>query len=241
MSRDHTTDHRGLARVVGALFVVASVSAVAGGSLIAPITEDGADLAALGDQVSTGALLEAVLAFSVIAIAALLFPVLRRQHEGAALGYAALRTVEGAFVLLATASALVAVDLAGAAGSALDPLLAARDWSYFLGTMLVFGVSAVVLNALLYPARLVPRWLAVWGLVGGLLLLARTVLELYGIEGSLGIQFVWAAPIALQEMVFAVWLFVRGFDTTHLGGHGRVEDGHLVPPEFRRPVGAGSR
>lgn len=236
MSHDHTTDHRTLARVVGALFVLASVSAVIGGLLIEPITEDGADLAALSDQVSTGALLEAVLALSVIAIAVLLFPLLRRQHEGLALGYAALRTVEGAFVLLATASAFVAVDLAGGAAEAVDPALAARDWSYFFGTMLVFGVSAVVLNALLYPARLVPRWLAAWGLIGGLLLLTRTVLELYGIESSLGVQFVWAAPIALQEMVFAVWLFVRGFDTTHLAGRSRVGT-PAMPPEFRRPVG----
>jgi hypothetical protein len=236
MSHDHTADHRTLARVVGALFVLASVSAVVGGSLIEPITEDGADLAGLSTQVSTGALLETVLALSVIAIAVLLFPVLRRQHEGLALGYAALRTVEGAFVLLATASAFVAVDLAGGAAEAVDPVLAARDWSYFIGTMLVFGVSAVVLNALLYPARLVPRWLAAWGLLGGLLLLTRTVLELYGIESSLGIQFVWAAPIALQEMVFAVWLFVRGFDTTHLAGRSRVAT-PAMPPEFRRPVG----
>jgi hypothetical protein len=238
MSHDHTTDHRTLARVVGALFVLASVSAVIGGSLIEPITEDGADLAGLSTQVTTGALLEAVLALSVIAIAVLLFPVLRRQHEGLALGYAALRTVEGAFVLLATASALVAVDLAGSAADAavVDPALAARDWSYFLGTMLVFSVSAVVLNALLYPARLVPRWLAAWGLIGGLLLLTRTVLELYGVESSLGVQFVWAAPIALQEMVFAVWLFVRGFDTTHLAGRSRVAT-PAMPPEFRRPVG----
>ncbi len=236
MSHDHTTDHRMLARVVGALFVLASVSAVVGGSLIEPITEDGADLAGLSTQVSTGALLETVLALSVIAIAVLLFPVLRRQHEGLALGYAALRTVEGAFVLLATTSAFVAVDLAGGAAEALDPVLAARDWSYFLGTMLVFGVSAVVLNALLYPARLVPRWLAAWGLLGGLLLLTRTVLELYGVESSLGVQFVWAAPIALQEMVFAVWLFVRGFDTTHLAGRSRVAT-PAMPPEFRRPVG----
>jgi hypothetical protein len=236
MSPDHTTDHRTLARVVAGLFVLASASAIVGGSLIEPITEDGADLGALGAQVSSGALLEAVLALSVIAIAVLLFPVLRRQHEGLALGYAALRTVEGAFVLLATASALVAVDLAGSAPDAVDPLLTARDWSYFLGTLLVFGVSAVVLNALLYPARLVPRWLAAWGLVGGLLLLVRAVLELYGVESSLGIQFVWAAPIALQEMVFAVWLFVRGFDTTHLAGRSRVAT-PAMPPEFRRPVG----
>jgi hypothetical protein len=214
MSRDHVTDHhQRLARAVGALFVLASVAAVTGGSLIAPITETGADLSALHGQVTTGVLVEVLLALSVIAIAVLLFPVLRRRHEGAALGYAALRTVEGTFVLLATGLALLAVNLDGALP---DALLPAREWFYLLGTMLVFGVSAVVLNSVLLSSRLVPVWLSAWGLVGALLLLARAVLELYGVESSLGIQFLWAAPIALQEMVFAGWLLVKGFDADHL-------------------------
>ncbi len=212
MSHDTTTDHRSTARAVGVLFILASVTAVLGGSLIAPMAEEGADLTALKAQVVTGVLLEALLALSVIAIAVLLFPVLRRQHEGTALGYAALRTVEGGFVLLATSTALIAVNTEAASAT----LLATRDWAYFVGTMFVFGVSAVVLGVLLLQSRLVPRWLSGWGLLGAVLLLARAVLEMYGVESSLGVQFVWAAPIALQEMVFAVWLLVKGFDTSHL-------------------------
>jgi hypothetical protein len=219
VSNHGSTRHRSTARAVGALFIVASATAVAGGTLVEPITEDGADLAALHGQVSTGVLLEVVLALSVLAIAVLLVPVLRTVHEGGAIGYAALRTIEGGFVLLATSTAVVAVSLAEsgsldpAGGGTLDLLLTSREWAYFTGTMLVFSVSAVVLNALLLATRLVPRWLSGWGLVGGLLLLMRAVLELYGLEASLGLQFLWAAPIALQEMVFAVWLIVRGFDT----------------------------
>lgn len=211
------TDHRSTARAVGALFILASVAAVIGGSLVASIEEDGADLEALRGQVVSGALIEVVLALSVIAIAVLFFPVLRRQNEGAALGYAALRTVEGVFVLLASTAAILAVDLgADGSGPVSSQLLGAREWTYFIGTMVVFGVSAVVVNALLTTSRLVPRWLAVWGLLGAVLLLARAVLELYGVDSSLSIQLVWSAPIALQEMVLAVWLLVRGFDTSHL-------------------------
>ena len=72
MSHDRTTDQSCPARVVGALFILATVTAVVGGSLITPITEDGADLVALHGQVNTGAVLEALLALSVIAIAVLL-------------------------------------------------------------------------------------------------------------------------------------------------------------------------
>jgi hypothetical protein len=214
------TTQRATARAVGVLFVLATVSAVIGGSLIAQIEEDGADLGGLRGQVSTGVLVEVVLALSVIAIAVLLVPLLRRQHEAAAIGYAALRTVEGAFVLLATTCAILVVSL-GEDGSLdpgpmLDQLLAAREWTYFVGTLVVFGISAVVLNVLLYQSRLVPRWLSGWGLLGAVLLLVRGVLEVYGMESPLAIQLVWSAPIAIQEMVLAGWLIVRGFDTSHL-------------------------
>lgn len=242
MSNHRSTLHRSTARAVGALFIVASATAIAGGMLVEPITEDGADLAALHGQVSTGVLLEALLALSVIAIAVLLFPVLRGVHEGGALGYAALRTLEGGFVLIATSTAIVAVSLAEAGslgsaegGGALDVLLTTREWAYFTGTMLVFSVSAVVLGVLLVATRLVPRWLSGWGLVGGFLLLLRAVLELYGLEASLGLQFLWAAPIALQEMVFAVWLLVRGFDT----GAALPADGESLPVD-RAARGAAS-
>ncbi len=79
MSANHPTGHRSTARAVGTLFILASVTAVLGGSLIAPVTEEGADPVALRGQVATGALLETLLALSVVAIAVLLYPLPRRS------------------------------------------------------------------------------------------------------------------------------------------------------------------
>jgi hypothetical protein len=86
-------------------------------------------------------------------------------------------------------------------------LLAARDWAFRLGSGFVFSLSAVILNWLLYQSRLIPRWLSGWGLVGAALSFATYLLQVFGI--SLDILFL---PIALQEMVFAVWLIVKGFN-----------------------------
>ncbi len=179
------------------------------------------EVAAHEGQIVLGVLLEFILALSVIGIAALLLPVLRPHGEGLAVGYVALRTVEAVFILMASTSALLVLalseDWGSAGGVGVEPvgsaLLSAREWTYFVGTMLAFGVSAVLLNALLYRSRLVPAWLSVLGLVGGLLLLMSAVVEMfaYGVEAPVALQLLGAAPIALQEMILAVLLIWKGF------------------------------
>ena len=115
--------------------------------------------------------LEFILAMSVIGIAALLLPVLRPHGEAMAVGYVAVRTLEAAFILMATTTALLVLALGQDSGSAIaagvEPvggvLLSAREWTYFVGTMPLFGVSAVILNTVLYRSRLVPAWLSLCG------------------------------------------------------------------------------
>ncbi|MBU2662465.1 DUF4386 domain-containing protein [Actinoplanes bogorensis] len=179
-------------RLIGALFVLASAAAIAGGSLI----EAGGHAASV-----TGALLEVVLAGAVIAIAALLWSVLRHASEPGAAAYLAVRTLEGMLIVAGAIAALVMRSQPGASTG--------REWAYLLGTVVVFGASAVILNFLLLRDDRVPSWLAWWGLVGGALLVLRGVVETYGVNLPVAVQIVLAAPIGIQEMVFAVRLIVR--------------------------------
>jgi hypothetical protein len=96
-----------------------------------------------------------------------------------------------------------------------DTLVAAREWTYWIGPMLFFSVSALILNSMLYRSRLVPAWLSVWGFVGGALLLVVTVLEMFGNEFSGANHGIYAAPIGINEMVLAVWLNRQGIQ--HVG------------------------
>jgi hypothetical protein len=220
-TRVEAVGHRTTARVVGVLFIVATVIALIGGGLVMQ-SLDAPDylvqVAAHEGQVVVGVVLEFILALSVIGIAALMLPVLRPYGEGMAVGYVAVRTLEAAFILMATTTALLVLALGLDSGSAIaagvEPvggaLLSAREWTYFVGTMPLFGVSAVLLNTVLYRSRLVPAWLSLWGLVGGLLLLAYAGAELLGVESAIPLQLL-AAPIALQEMALAGWLIVKGF------------------------------
>jgi hypothetical protein len=214
------------ARVVGVLFIVATSTAIVGGSLLLPLGEPDylVAVAAAEGRIVSGVLIELLLVMSVVAIAVMMYPLLKRQDEGLALGYIGARTVEGVLLLAAAVSGLLVLSLAqeyAAAGAADvrvvgDSLLAARDWTYLTGSLVMFGVTALILNGLLYRSRLVPTWLSVWGLFGGGLAVARGLLEMYGVEFTALMQGIFTAPIGVQEMVFAVWLIVKGFDTTHL-------------------------
>jgi hypothetical protein len=77
-----------------------------------------------------------------------------------------------------------------------------------------FSLSALILNYVLYQARLVPRWLPAWGLIGAAMILAARLMVIYGLELSSATQIVLDAPIAVQEMTFAVWLIAIGFNSS---------------------------
>lgn len=210
-------------RTIGVLFVLATATAIAGGLLVEPTGAPDALTAAAAapGEVVTGVLLELVLVLSVVAIGALAYPVLRREDPGLALGYAATRLLEGVLLLAATLSSVIVLELGRDGvtdvGGLVAVLVEARTSAYLLGALVMLGVSTVLFNALLLRGRLVPRWLSSWGLVAGVLVAARGVAELYGIEPSGLVQGVLAAPIGLQEMVLAGWLIVRGFDTRGVG------------------------
>jgi hypothetical protein len=211
---------RTTARWVGVLFIVATAAAIVGGGLVESVVADAPGVSASDEiQMVSGVLLELLLVLAVVGIPALLFPVLRRRSEGLALGYLGARMIEGALLLAAAVCAMVILtvsDASGAAGAAGQGALitfaeVTRDWAYLIGSMVALGVGGIIFYSLLLTGRFVPAWLSVWGLVGAVLILARGVLEMYGIDFSIAFQAVFAAPIALNEMVLAVWLIVRGF------------------------------
>ena len=208
---------RTTARVIGVLFIVASVAAIVGGTLVLPVEEAEtlAEVAVSDARIVTGVLLELVMAVAVVGIAALFFPVLRRQDPGLAIGYVGLRTLEAVLLSAAAVASLVVLALGRADGGVADVavLLAVREQTYLLGSLVALGAGAVVLYGLLWRSRVVPVWLSLWGLVGAVLILGRGVVEVYGVELAALAQGLLAAPIAINEMVLAVWLIVKGFDT----------------------------
>jgi hypothetical protein len=219
--------YRKTAALVGALFIIATVTAISALVLLGTsLDEPGylVDLQEIEDRVVGAALLELVLAVSVIAIGALMYPVLKRHGEGMALSYATFRLTEAILIIIATTCLLAMLTMGGEFASGdVDPsgteamgalLMGLREWAFVVGTLMFLGLGTLVLNYLLYVSELVPRWLSVWGLIGGVGVLVYGVVALFGHDiSSFTVVNLLAAPIAVGEMVFASYLIIKGFNT----------------------------
>jgi len=220
-------------RAVGVLFIVATVASALGVVLLGSILEDPGyltDAAADEVQVSFAVLLDLIAAASIAAIAVMIFPVLKRQSETSALGYLAARIIEATIIVVGAIGLLSILSLsqeyvqAGGPDPAgfrpLGPvLLELRDWTDLIATQFVFGLTALILNYALYQARLVPRWLSVWGLIGAVLAIAAGVMGIFGQDPFSTFSVLLFLPIAVNEMVLAVWLIVKGFNPATSASH----------------------
>jgi hypothetical protein len=168
-------------------------------------------------RVFIGGVLEMIVALACIGTAVALYPVIKRQNEGVALGFVAVRTLEAAtiFAGVVTLLSVVALRQAGAGAGALatgQALVGLHDWTFTLGQSLFPAVNALLLGSLLYQSRLVPRVLPVLGFIGAPLLLASTMATLFGAnEYGSALSGLLALPIALWELSLGIYLVVKGF------------------------------
>ena len=182
-------NERTIARAVGALMLAAFLLYGIGSSI--------ATTAAPGALLTAGAALMLANSVAVIVIGALMLPILRPHTPAIAIGYLGTRIFEGLFL---------------AAGAV--ALLLASPGTNFLAyniAMAGLGIGSLFFCVALYRARLVPRFLAVWGFVGYAAFAAGCILELAGVAGA---GLVSAIPGGLFEIFFGVWLIVRGFSST---------------------------
>lgn len=229
---------RTTARVVGGLFLTATVAGLLGVALeqsVVGATDYLTKAARSEAQVATSALLVMMMGLAVVGIAIAIYPVLRRYSERLALGYVVARSIEAVIYVIGVIALMTLTTLGRAfvdAGSPTgswyqsvgDVLLAVRDWGgHAVLDAAVFGVSALILNYVLYRTDLVPRWLSLWGLGGAFLYMAAGILVTFGLEPLSTPQILLEAPLGLQELALAIWLIVKGFDTASLARHSLEE------------------
>jgi hypothetical protein len=164
-----------------------------------------------------GGVLEVIVALAGIGTAVVLYRVVKRQNEAAALGFVGARVLEAATIIAGVVALMSIVTLrqAGAGADALvtgQALVANYNWSFLLSQSLIPVVNALLLGTLLYRSRLVPRILPLVGLLGAPLLLASDVAVMFGLlERVSPLTGISAIPIALWEFSLGVWLVVKGF------------------------------
>jgi hypothetical protein len=214
-----------IARVTGVLFLITYITSIPAFFVFyAPVLEDPRYIVGAGadTSVSLGAFLELILIIANIGTAVVLWPVLKRQNEILALGYVTARVVECAFIAVGILSLLSVVTLrqeaAGAdAGSLVavgQSLVALHDWTFLLGPGFVVGVgNGLILGYLMYRSALVPRGMAMLGLIGGPLLCASGIAILFGVfEAGSVWQAIATIPEFFWELSLGIWLTVKGFN-----------------------------
>ena len=237
------SSHRKTAVVAGAFYLLTFVS-IPTLALYAPVRDPKYVVGAGQDtSIFFGGILEMIVALAAIGTAVTLYPVVKRQNEGVALGFVGARILEAASILagVATLFSLVTLRQAGAGADALiagQLLVALYDRIFLLSQSFLPAVNALLLGSLLYQSRLVPRVLPVIGMAGAPLLVASDIAILFGLWGaSSPTAALLALPIALWEFSLGVWLVVKGFSPSPILASDREDAGlnsSLAPAASRR-------
>jgi hypothetical protein len=218
--------YRSTARWTGIWFILTFVASIPAALYLYTPVLDHADYI-LGDGADTriafGALLEVITVVANIATAVVLFPVVRRVQESVALGYVASRVLESTVIVVGLISLMSVVTLRqdlGGEGTDTGPLnvaghtlVAIHDWTFLLGPAFCAGLgNGLLVGYLMYRSQLVPRGMAIVGLVGGSLALVTATAVLFGAwDQTGGISFLFTAPEIVWEVFLGIYLTFWGF------------------------------
>jgi hypothetical protein len=238
MSAERPLATRRISFAAGLLFLITFITSIPALALFQPVLDDPAGyIAGAGEdnRIYFGVALELILIVANIGTAVVLFPVLKRQSEMLSLGYVTARIVECMFIAAGILCVLGIVSLGQdgpGAGSLAVSLAAVKDWTFLLGPGVIVGIgNGLILGYLMYRSELVPRSMAMLGLIGGPLLLASGMAVLFDVVEAGGtVQAIATVPEFLWELSLGIYLTVRGFAPSP----GRQTRTHGAEPQ---PVG----
>jgi hypothetical protein len=220
---------RKIAVITGVIFIIATLTGPILATPLIPVltgTDYLTRLSSHPNQVAAGVLLSIIAYFACAGIAVVMYPVLKKWNAGLALGSVVFRTIETAFYMVGLVSLLSLLTLgqqfttAGAADrtslQAIGNLMVSVRDNAALVAVFAFCLGAFMYYYLFFQSQLIPRWLSGFGIVAIILMMVACVLALF--SGNRITSYIpLAAPIAVQEMVLAVWLIVKGFNPSAVG------------------------
>ena len=217
MSTDRIT-----AMVAGGLYVLGLIAGILSVVPVIDLPDYLLQTSARASQVTRGAFFQFLMMTAYVGMAITLYPILQKQNASLALGYVGFRLVAAALIVIGVILLLLLLAVSQEFSKAGAPeashfqtigeiLRSGRDLVNHVGMILVLSMGGLLLNVLLYQSNLVPRWLSGWGLAGTAVAIAASCLFMVrtiDLLTSVYLNF----PLALQEIVFAGWLIVKGFN-----------------------------
>lgn len=216
--------------IIGVFYIMATVSAVIAVIFYQPVLSDQWYLAVengFETKILLGVLNDLLLVVSAVGTAVMLFPYIRKWNEYLALGYLCFRFMEAVFIAIGLVSILGLLSLSmhyetgtltnetvQAAGFLLQSF---HRWTFMLGPNLMLGINTFLYSYLLLRTGLVPKPLAIFGMVTAVLVFGAGLLDMFGsIEPVSTAKGILALPVGVYEMILAVWLMVKGFNKQKL-------------------------
>lgn len=223
--------NRRLAILVGVLFIIGTVAGILSGVVTGPILTASdylTEVAANESSIALGALLVLVMGFPLAMIPVVMFPIFRKYNEPLALGAVVFRGVLEAVTYMVIAVSwllLIPVSQEFVKAGAAEAVTFHAMGTFITQTVywtehilaLVFTIGALMLYWLFYKTKLIPTWLSLWGFIGAILYFTAPIANMFDPQHpalSLGVK--WGnlmTPLAIQEMVFALWLITKGFNS----------------------------
>lgn len=215
--------------IIGVLFIIATAFLFLGEAFYGPVLDTPDYLETAFPNRTTAAIgmlieFSCILAIPLIPVYA--FPVLRKHSETLAIGYVVFRLFEAVLFVLVDITKLALIKVselylsADANTASLIENIGAtiqgwNEWAWVF-YVFIFGFGALIFYTALYRSKLLPRWISIWGLVAIGLMMTSAVLAMFAVDLPDAVFGLLVVPIALQEMVMAVWLIMKGFDTSSI-------------------------
>ena len=221
-------------------------------ALFGPVLDNPNYIFGSGSEVGVlvGVVLELIVAFAIVGTGVALFPALKRQNEGVALGFVTARVVETGIIVVGIISLLSVVtlrqDLGSAAGAdaaslviAGQSLVATQKWTFLIGQGLLPGINALLLGYLFYRSGLVPRVIPALGLIGAPLIISSAIGQILGINEQVSVwSGVAVLPIFLWELSLGLWLVFKGFKPSAMAALAADSEGTSKSAAVPAPIAA---
>ena len=212
-------DFKITAKIIGILYIIGTVTGTLSVSFLSALKSPDylSEISKNPNSLIFGALLVLAMGLSLAMIPAFMFPILKKYNEALGIGYVIFRGALETFTYIIRSVGYLALSLLGAAYAA-----GTRDLSNAGAAVkaitdssvnaFIFGAGALIFYAALYKYRLIPKWLSGFGIIAVLLHIISGVLVMFGLQENFDTgSLVMNLPIAVQEMIMAVWLIVKGF------------------------------
>ena len=247
-TKERMNTYRTTAIVVGVVYLAGFVVGLGGNGLIQSILgapDHLSTVSANSMMLAIGAILWLMAVAGDAAHGVLMFPVLKQHSERIAFGYLASRIVDAVFIAVSVLFTLLQIPLGSEYLKAVVPntfylqalstlSIQANLYAYEIG-MIALGLAGLMLNYMFYRAKLVPRWIAVWGLVGYAIIFCGMVSEVMGS----GLGLVSSIPGGLWEVFIGVWLIAKGFNSSAFVSQA-TRTSNPAEPLVPQPVAANS-